>query len=953
MGPALATLAILALTAGAAHPAADTLALRCSVRETAKPGAQGRDFQPPVAGADLGRGLVATASLSRVHGGQRVDVAVADATGAEREIEVDFALALPGEWASVFVPDGNGPRPLTESGSATYRGNCGLPLVTLYGARAGVTVAAALEVPAPALSFSWSRTGDGAAVTAHFANLRLPAKGEARASLLVGRHEGCWRPGLGWLVQLYPEYFDPPNPKVWDYDGPMIYDFVTTEPRLRRDLAQGLAWQELGWYWPHLGLYLPPGESWVRQPGSEGGLGEGGTVTRTLLNDYIALASRMGVAQCLYFQSTESWADYAEKQFPECRIRDAEGRLAPTWVKCVVMDPSPEGRFGQHIRDQARDLVEAFPGMAGVFWDQNAYTAFDFAHDDGISMVNGRRASMMEFPQKRELELVGKMFHDHGKVIFTNGGWTAGLARFCDGHMSEGLGGTRMLQYICMRKHLTLLAYDSDLAQAREKLLLALETGAQPSVTLGDDACRALCEGYVPLFQQLRRKSWVFHPRALTLPPGVVGNIFRNGEGNYVVTAVASETPPVSPAEQLRPATVQVRLPDLGEVACVFALDPQRRGLQAVDGHREADGWAISLPRPQAGAALLLARRGRWVGSGTPQLLAGREQPVSLVVANLTPDAWSGQWRFQVADREITRDLRLGAFQVQQVPLGPVPVGEGQALVSVHVTCPPPGPSAGDTTLDIPVVAPLALALPSGDVVQARRSEMLDYALVSRLPQSVTASVRARWDGAAKPAAPTRISLKPGEVRALAIKVQTSRPGQSVLTLDVGWPGGHLSRSLRMDVVDAVLPRDFTPADVTGLALHMDIFNSLGDQWADKPVKVNGVLSGPLPITGCTLRWHEGLSLQVPEQAAREMVRAGLQPGGDVELAVSVDDHVNNCFKVRNLQATVLTRPGAKYVSTCSREVYCSDAGWLYAEGHCGRLGEQVPAGTVRLVREK
>ncbi len=87
--------------------------------------------------------------------------------------------------------------------------------------------------------------------------------------------------------------------------------------------------------------------------------------------------------------------------------------------------------------------------------------------------------------------------------------------------------------------------------------------------------------------------------------------------------------------------------------------------------------------------------------------------------------------------------------------------------------------------------------------------------------------------------------------------------------------------------------------------------------------------------------------------AAPTACRGGLQPGGDVEFAVSVDDHVNNCFKVRNLQATMLTRSGAKYVSTCARAVYCSDAGWLYAEGHCGQLGRQVPVGTVRLARER
>jgi len=489
----LLVLVVLLSAATSLSLAADTPQPQCGVREATQPPEQRRDFGPTAKGAALEGGFAATAATREVRGGQRVDATVADLTGTEREVVIDFRLQASGDFTNVFLTDGRGPQPLSPTGTATYRGTCCLPAVTFFGSDMGVTVAAPFEVPAPSLTFSWRKTPEGVEVTATISNLRLPAQGEARAGVLVGRHAGCWRPGLGWLVNLYPEYFDPPNPKVWDYDGPMIYDFVSAESRLRHDLTQGLAWQELGWYWPHLGLYLPEGESWSRQPSADGGLGAGGAVTRTMLKEYLALSNRLGVAQCLYFQSTESWADYAEKQFPECRIRGANGELAPTWIKCVVMDPSPDGRFGRHIVRQARELTEAFPGMSGVFWDQNCYTGFDFAHDDGLSMVNGRRVSMMEFPQNRIQALAGKILHDRGKVIFTNGGWTAGLARYCDGHMSEGTGSTRQLQYICMKKHLTLLAYDSNPQQAREKLLLALETGAQPSVTLGDEKCRALC----------------------------------------------------------------------------------------------------------------------------------------------------------------------------------------------------------------------------------------------------------------------------------------------------------------------------------------------------------------------------------------------------------------------------------------------------------------------------
>lgn len=952
MKPELIALAVLLLAASQFVLAADLPAVRCGVRAASPPAAPRHEFGPTAKTSALADGFVASAGTRAVPGGRRVDATVADATGTEREVVMDFQVKVPGDFTHVFLADGRGPQPLSATGSATYRGACCLPAVTFFGADSGVTVAAPFEVPAPSLTFSWVHTPEAVDVTVTISNLRLPAQGQARAGLLIGRHEGCWRPGLGWLVSLYPEYFDPPNPKVWDDDGPMIYDFVSSESRLRRDLAQGLAWQELGWSWPHLGLYLPEGQSWQRQSSADGGLGEGGTVTRQMLNDYIALSNRLGVAQCLYFQSTESWADYAEKQFPECRVRNANGDLAPTWIKCVVMDPSPDGRFGQHIVQQARGLTEAFPGMAGVFWDQNCYTGFDFAHDDGISMVNGRRVSMMEFPQNRVQALAGKILHDRGKVIFTNGGWTVGLARYCDGHMSEGTGPTRQLQYICMRKHLTLLAYDSNPKQAREKLLLALETGAQPSVTLGDDRCRALCEGYVPIFRQLRHKTWVFTPRALTLPEATVGNIFRNGEGNYLVTAVADEAHAAPLEQEEKPGVVRVRVPDAREVAGVFGMFPPRRGWQAVSYRREPDGFSIDLPRPHDGAGLLLARRGRWVAGGTSRLIAGQRQPLSVAVANLTSTPWAGPWVFTIGQRHVERTLRLASFQVQEVPLGSVSPGQDETMVAIEVTGPAQGGDASATTLEIPVVSAVGLRVPA-DVVQVRRGETVSYVISNRLPEAATVTVRAHWQGTAEAPEAATETLAPGQVKVLTAPTQALPAGLWELHVETQWPGGSQTQTVRADVVDAVLPKSFGVSDVAGLTVRMDLFNSLGEQWADKPVKINGMVVGRLPLTGGTLRWHDGLTLDVPAETARQVFSAGLQANGDLQLAVSVENRVGNCFKVRNVQASLLGRSGGKYLSTCARDVVCSDGGWLYAEGKCVRLGEAVPAGTVTLIRQQ
>lgn len=944
-------LAIVILTAAASGALSDAPRVICSVREAAQAPDQARQFAPAGEGITLEGGFVVSAVPSVVTGGTLVDVRVGDTTGTEREIVIDLQVRANGSYTDIFCTDGYGPRPFANTGTIRYRSGCSIPSLTVYGEDAGVTIAAPFEVPAPSLTLSWAEAEDGAILTATVSNLRLQANGTASAALLVGEHEGCWRPGLGWLYSLYPEYFDPPNPTVWNYDGPMIYTFVTDEERLGHDLMQDLEWQELGWYWPHLGLYLPEAEQWRRQPRSEGGIGEGGDVTRTMLNQYIDLSNRLGVAQCLYFQSTESLNEYAESNFPECRIQRENGDLAPTWVKCVVMDPDPNGRFGTHILQQVEGLMDAYPGMAGVFWDQNCYTGFDFAHDDGISMANGRRVSMMEFPQQRVLELGGKLLHDRDKVIFTNGGWTVGLARYCDGHMSEGMVPTRRMQYLCMNKHLTLLSYDGNLRATREKLCLALETGAQPCVTLGDDPCREFSDGYLPIFRMLRHKRFVAYPRALTLPKGISGGIFTNPTGDYLVTAVASEAP-VPLARREDAGSITVRLPDAEEIGAVFGMNPQLRGLQGVDLRRDGQELQIALSRPEAGTAFVLARRGRWIGARTPRLIAGRQQHLHLAIANLSEQPWRGRWRFAAGDQDVTRELDIVAGQTQTITLGPIQVAADASTLPVAVTGPEGDPDA-TTTIEVPVVAPIGLHVQSDEVIQIPLGQSVEYAIVSRLPEPVTLTRRVSWLGEAEAIETAAETLQPGETRTYTVQVSPPRAGLWELRVDVEAGGQHFGASMQVDAVGRVLPKDFAIAEATGLTLRLDIFNSLDAQWADKPVTVNGIGIGRLPVTGSTRQWHEALAIEVKAETARAVLQAGLQDNGDIVLAVVVGNAVKNCFKVRKLQVTVSTASGAGHLSTTDHGIYCSDPGWLYAEGQCVRLGQPVPVGTARLLRQE
>ena len=147
---------LFSLCAGSAP--AQTGPLRGRVYDARQGPAAAREFAIPQAQTELPGGFTVAASLADVTQGRRADVTVTDTTGAEREIVIELGVALADKFTHVLLSDGLGEQAIKDSGRALYRGPLSLPAVTFYGPEAGVTVAAPFEVPAPALTFAWTRT---------------------------------------------------------------------------------------------------------------------------------------------------------------------------------------------------------------------------------------------------------------------------------------------------------------------------------------------------------------------------------------------------------------------------------------------------------------------------------------------------------------------------------------------------------------------------------------------------------------------------------------------------------------------------------------------------------------------------------------------------------------------------------------------------------------------------
>ena len=79
-------------------------------------------------------------------------------------------------------------------------------------------------------------------------------------------------------------------------------------------------------------------------------------------------------------------------------------------------------QFGRDLAAQASEMLKAYPDIAGFFWDVYGRTyRFDFAHDDGITMVNNKPAYFPIFMYQRMMEeVVGPLLHGQGKFITCN-----------------------------------------------------------------------------------------------------------------------------------------------------------------------------------------------------------------------------------------------------------------------------------------------------------------------------------------------------------------------------------------------------------------------------------------------------------------------------------------------------------------------------------------------------
>jgi hypothetical protein len=438
-----------------------------------------------------------------------------------------------------------------------------IPIVTLYDpvTNAGLTVAKAPGRIGGRFAFRFEDY-HGTGMYVEVSNLKIGDE-PVEITLLFCGHEGCWRPGLAWYKNEFPEYFQPIVKDVFSNSAFAITNPFTDKKYLQKYHPN---WVEIHNHFPNYGEYVPEEDTWTSviahdypAIAKERDL----TVTRDMMHQHMADLHKENIRAMYYFQcSGDAFIPWAEKHFPEDFARDAGGHLIPTWNDCVMLNSGSGTKFSQFVKKRIDDLLELYPEIDGVFADQTCYQTIDYAHKDGRTAFEGQEGYEYGLSIEENLKILADKLHALGKPILANGPFDMECARYADAIMSEGVSGNFDTQkYLCTDKLLLIHSYPYTPLIAEKIMRGCILSGASwsygGSSTLiypaWSDEVAQIYNTYLPLVKAVFGAEILLTPNPLLVTPNdmVRAEIFRSRQKDEYLVGVVFERDTLVPQVKL------------------------------------------------------------------------------------------------------------------------------------------------------------------------------------------------------------------------------------------------------------------------------------------------------------------------------------------------------------------------------------------------------------------
>ncbi|MBN2288850.1 MAG: hypothetical protein JXQ83_05910 [Candidatus Glassbacteria bacterium] len=505
----------------------------------------------------------------------------------------------------------------------------------------GITVAHPVDGRMPSSGFVGDRpAGKPLALQAVTALVGLRGKQPLEVSGYLVAHRGCYRPGLEWVLDKWPEYFLPeegiyrrggiystgyPGMGAADEQGAWNY---------RHSLELGAYFMEIHMHFPWYGLYFPGEEDpalWSDVHRVERGTALDSTLSVEKISRLMNNLAEAGFHTFYYYAINDGYPPEAEKRWPEAVASWPRGKVQLSgWrgggIEYRSMNPDTAFSFGRDLVRQADGILEKVHPLAGLFFDTVHHNDLDFAHDDGTTLVylDGQSvpAYSINFGYDFFLRYLSQRLHERGQHLFINGPAAVRNALGVDAVMLEGQGYILEAAYefehnrflTCMTRPLYWLFPARPTLRREVMLQRCLLYGGFPTAPHSvrtdryDDRRFALdkelWEPYLPLYESLRGRVLCFEPDPVSVPWGYRAEVFTLPDGRYAATLI-NEGSSVFEQANGGPLEVGLRLArPVSSIRLVTPLDHEGTSLEAEQG--PAGGLRVRIPDFRGAAVLFL-----------------------------------------------------------------------------------------------------------------------------------------------------------------------------------------------------------------------------------------------------------------------------------------------------------------------------------------------------------
>jgi hypothetical protein len=479
------------------------------------------------------------------------------------ELEIDLPVVFP--RARIFTPSQYGVidvsayptfQPVAYARYAWTDGQAYvLPLVSIMDPEtdSALTVALPADANIPHFQVAWS---DSRMLSVRLGHRGVGGGQPTTVRLLIIIHPADYRSALRAYSEDYPAYFRPPLPRG-SSEGAFWYHHIHAHPDFEEMARQHVRFVWTSFWFTHMGEFLPEPREWYPYTyAGEWKFGE--KMSDETITAFIRKMRGHGIGTYAYFNVTEFGGaggergdsadadNLLEEHLSPALVKNAEGQIITTWAGSKVINPGQDYPYFPVLAEQARRHLERLPELEGFMVDRLDWaSAFDYGHDDGLSMDGDRPMENLAAPVSDALAELCRQAHEAGKRVFVNQFWRVEVVRDADGYCHENddlpalgyLSPFRPASAWHERQEYTgdLLPFE---AQVKRRLHWALFpqfiAHEFPVCQQPPDARAAdFMEIFAPLFEPLMGKEQVLLPHCVVVTGPNDVNLFRNGAGHY------------------------------------------------------------------------------------------------------------------------------------------------------------------------------------------------------------------------------------------------------------------------------------------------------------------------------------------------------------------------------------------------------------------------------------